>query len=293
LILSVLVLGIAAYEVIYENAWAGFEYLGCRLFRASSTMFNPNVLGLWGAMLVFLGQYLQKERESNKTSYGLLILGVIVIFLSGSRTALLFCGVILYLEGCLKLYVGHTYKKSFQYGVFFTLAFTLVCLISYLFISSACQPLHLLAERFLSFPHLLYSIVAGSDLTQSEQAVLDGRIGVPNGVGLDGTVGVPNGVGIYEIYDNGYLALMANSFGALFVWSLMVLYFLSVGVKKFFGCKNDQAVFAFTSLIGFIVIGLFIRAYQVFPVWGLSSLMLGVFIAWMVSDDKVSSEKIL
>ena len=57
--LIIMVLLIGAYEILTSQAWAGVMLSdGIRSHRASSVLFNPNVLGVWGALIVVFAGYL-------------------------------------------------------------------------------------------------------------------------------------------------------------------------------------------------------------------------------------------
>jgi len=287
---SVLVLGIAAYEVLNGFAWASGLYSNGMLYRASSTMLNPNVLGLWGGLLIFFGGYLFDQNSRLKRyGYGMLLLGVIGIFITGSRSSFVFCAAVLSIASCLQWFVSGKFKHSFQYLITFTGLFFLACISGqYLnLISSGFSSLQPLSERFLALPELFFSIALektlgvdflANDIDQNSMLSVYGRIGVPISEGE-------------EIYDNAYLGLISSGLMTFYAWLLMILLFLVAGIKKFLEHKDQQGVYALSSLFGFIIIGLFIRAYQVFPVWGISSLMLAVFIVWVTTDESVSIRK--
>jgi Kef-type K+ transport system membrane component KefB len=71
---------------------------------------------------------------------------------------------------------------------------------------------------------------------------------------------------------------------ALFIiWLLMLSCFVALGLRRFWKERSIQGVYGLSALAGFMLIGFVIRAYQVFPVWGMSSLMLAVYIVWLSS----------
>jgi len=86
--------------------------------------------------------------------------------------------------------------------------------------------------------------------------------------------------------DNGYRAIIDTNLILFFTWLLMLLFFAITGVSKFWRKRDLQSVYALSSLFGFIIIGILARSYQVFPIWGVSALMLAVFINWIIEEER-------
>ncbi len=82
---------IAIYEVVTQSSWAGtLESSGAKVYRASSLLFNPNLLGFW-ASLIYLGcaygMHECKEKGYRGWLFWGMILAAIAIYFSGSRSA--------------------------------------------------------------------------------------------------------------------------------------------------------------------------------------------------------------
>jgi len=340
---ALLVLGVGLYEVFAGFSWAMALLPDGRLLsRASSTMFNPNVLGLWAGLLIVFSVYLyDQKKEALAYISTFFLFGIIGIYITGSRTSFLFCLALLLVVSGLKLFAGirlvNAFKAPFVFmGVFFTL-----CLLGSLQ-GGMLQPL---SDRFLSVPKSIVQIYLGDEVNSQVLTAVYGRLGIDESEeakrlaelieaervakaiaaaeqenilaaqasllsdgpsvfsGFFRIISVEVKVGYYKVrgwwrfyfndrvsgvkpvYDNGYLALRMNNFMTYIVWLFMLLYFVVIGVKRFWIDRSLEAVYALSSLAGFILIGFLLRAYQVFPVWGLSSLMLAIFIVWVTGRE--------
>ena len=276
--LAGVVLLLAIFEVLGERAWAGhFTPAGARIFRPSSTMLNPNVLGLWGALILFLDHYFRDTKALMGWRGWLLgFIGLSAIFLSGSRSSLIFCFAVLFLGALLKRLTGMRLITVLKRPVILFFIFILICAGAQLTVNffPTASPLVHLINRFLSLPQELFVYLA--NLLQ---------IDIPDG--NTRLLGIREGVeGRLLGSDNGHRIIAETSLILYWIWSLMLLFSVIIGVLKFFRKKDLQSVYALSSLFGFIFIGLIIRAYQVFPVWGLSALLLGVFINWVMNEEK-------
>jgi len=254
------------------HGWAGY-YLsdGSRLVRASSTLLNPNVLGLWGTLIIFLVQYFSDKKLLISWHRHLLnFLGLGVLFISGSRSALIFCFAVLLVGGLLKKLTGIRLISALKSPAILFFIFLLICAGSKLtahFIPTI-SPLVLLANRFLDLPQELYFYLAETTFTGKQDLIIktvtEGRI-------YGG--------------DNGYRAIVELSFNLFYIWILLLLFFVIMGISMFWKQRNLQGVYALSSLFGFIIIGLFLRAYQLFPVWALSALMSAIFFNWVIKEE--------
>jgi len=291
---SLLVLAIGFHEVFNESSWTRTRLpSGQILARASATMFNPNILGLWGMLLILFGGYLQDQKKALIKYIPLLfLLGTVGLYISGSRTALLLCLVLLMMIGVLKIIVGVKFTRAFRHMVVFVGMFFALC---YLGSLQTAGPLNPLSERFLSMPRAIVNMFIGNDVNPKLLKSVYGRLGyeevdVVDGKVVYGNIRAVRGVHGEGVYDNAYLALMKDNYMAFVAWLFMLFSFVVAGVSCFWRQRNIEAVYALSALACFMLIGFVIRAYQVFPVWGLSSLMLAVFIVWLSKSDDMEVE---
>jgi hypothetical protein len=67
---------------------------------------------------------------------------------------------------------------------------------------------------------------------------------------------------------------------ALFIiWLLMLSFSVALGLRGFWKQRSIQEAYGLSTQAGLMLIGLVIRAYQAFPVWG----MLAVYKVWLSS----------
>jgi len=271
--LSILVAGIAFIEVISHSAWAVFPLNDGRLvYRASSTLFNPNMLGLWSVAVVLLGTYAWDGAcRSRWVAVILMLSGAVCIFLAGSRSSLLLSVIVLCGLTLLRWKSGEL-LTSMKAGLVFFSLFTLV-LTAAVWSSNKASPdypgvrsLEVLSERFILIPETLLHFVVGQRIpsaVESDMVAIEGR--------LSG-----------ERVDNGYLAIK-DDFGwfALLFWALMLGYLLLQGLRKFYASPDKTGAYAVSLLLLLIMEAFVMRSFQVFPAWGGVALTLGVFCSWL------------
>ncbi len=276
--LSILVAGIAFIEVISHSAWAVFPLRDGRLvYRASSTLFNPNMLGLWSVAIVLLGTYAWDGAcRSRWVAVILMLSGAVCIFLAGSRSSLLLSVIVLCGLSLLRWKSGEL-LTSMKAGLVFFGLFSLV-LTAAVWSSNKVSPdyldvrsLDVLSERFILIPETLLHFVVGqripfaaeSPAVESDMVAIEGR--------LSG-----------ERVDNGYLAIK-DDFGwfALLFWVLMLGYLLLQGLRKFYTSPDKTGAYAVSLLVLLIMEAFVMRSFQVFPAWGGVALALGAFCSWL------------
>lgn len=85
--MSVLMVAAGSYEIVSGMVWAGTYYSTGFSYRASGTLFNPNVLGLWCAMTVLLGSLcFHLGWISRRATFGAMLLAMCLLILSSSRS---------------------------------------------------------------------------------------------------------------------------------------------------------------------------------------------------------------
>jgi hypothetical protein len=280
---AIFVLAVGLYEVLYGFSWTTALLAdGQSISRASGTMFNPNVLGLWGMSLVLFSFYLLDQKKvAVKYTAVIFLFGTVGIYISGSRTSLILCIALMLVLGILKILAGVKFNRVFRHAIVFIGLFFMLC-----YSGTFYRGTILLSKRFLSMPVSIVNIVADNEVNPDITTSIYGRLGIEEATTSNSLVS-----GRAVIYDNAYLALKSYNYTAFITWVSMLLIFITMGFRRFWKEKNIRAAYALSALAGFIMIGFIIRAYQVFPVWGLSSLMLTVFIVWLSGSYNVKIPK--
>jgi hypothetical protein len=259
---------IAFVEVFYHLSWARYGYQEQVLFRASSFLFNPNLFGMWSAML-YLGLSFLFHRDDSLPKKTIL-LGLFLLsgslYLSGSRSFIYL--LILMLILLLPLIKGKTVMQlvtplAIVLSTFFAISgFSgLIAAHSKSDVSSGWQSVELVGERILAAPidAIKYGVITvGKEITVDKEIAIaiEGRF-----------KGNSRDSGILRLYDDfGWLGLFAV------VW--LGLVFL-VWASKVYLVKSDvTSAYALVMLLFCGGIGISM-GYLVFPVW--------VFIAIAVS----------
>jgi hypothetical protein len=81
--------GIAFFEVFYHQSWAGtMQSTGEMVYRASSTLFNPNLLGFWTSLIYLVCAYgFSAHRPHRKIMFLCMVLSASMMYFSGSRSS--------------------------------------------------------------------------------------------------------------------------------------------------------------------------------------------------------------
>jgi len=259
---------VAFYEVFFQHAWARYGYNGQLLFRASSFLFNPNLFGMWCAML-YLGLSFLFHRDdllSKKTILiGLFLLSG-CLYLSGSRSFIYL--LILMLITVLPLIKGKTVMQLFTPLAILLSTFVAISGFSGLIadhsqsdVSSGWQSVELVGERILSAPLDLVKYGAVNIDNETATAIaINGRF---KGDGRDS--------GILTLYDDmGWIGLLAIiGLGFVFcVWA----------TKVYLVKKDVTSAYALVMLLFCGAVGITMR-YQVFPVWVFIAIALSPCLA--------------
>jgi len=276
MITSVVVVCVAFFEVLFHLAWATFALTdGTIVYRASSTLFNPNMLGLWAVFLAIFGSYVwDGDQTTGWKGAGLIAVGASCMFLAGSRSMMLVCLVSLVGHAALKV-IARQHVLSAVKSVFTFCAVFILIVVGSGWISdkmhdnAGLASLGVLSDRFESIPNTLSQYLFHSGQTeQSDVLPIEGR--------LSG-----------EFVDNAYLAIK-NDFGwlALLFWAAMLISLLAIGVRKFYSAPDVDGAHAITLLLAVIMSGFVMRSFQVFPAWGGVAIVLGLYLVWLsLADD--------
>lgn len=272
LFLFVLIDSIAIYEVFTHRSWAGtFQSTGTMVYRASSTLFNPNLLGLW-ASLVYLGcaYGMYGYRDNRKIMVGGMILASIAIYLSGSRSAGYMLLATLLLPTLLL-------KDRLRWVPLVVLLLTMLSI--YMVTLQLIMPfvtskvgwfeIVLLGDRLASTPFQIINYIFFQAPVEIQQSI-EGRF-----IGTD--------------RDGGWLAFYSDV-GWIGVTSVVLMCFIAMwqGVKSYFKTQSTESVFAFTILCYCLLIGVTMR-YQVFPIWLFIGVALTPCIAFWLRAGNIKT----
>lgn len=262
---------IAIYEVFCNQSWAGtLESSGAMVYRASATLFNPNLLAFW-ASLVYLGcaycEYVYKEHQ--KMLLWGMILASIAIYMSGSRSAsyllflVLFIPVIL-MRNRLNLLALVVFPLTILTIYSGARWFVSPCTSS----SEGWYEVVLLGERFLAAPIYLINYIL--------KLLGVSMIGIP----VEVVVAI-EGRFVGEGRDSGWLVLYQDvgliGFSAVILACCMLVVW---GVRAYISDRSPSSVYALSTLFYCVLTGLVMR-FQIFPVW----LFIGIvfipcFVFW-------------
>ncbi len=271
---------IAIYEVVAQSSWAGtLESSGAMVYRASSILFNPNLLGFW-ASLVYLGCAYGMHECKEKGYRGWLLWGMILaaiaIYFSGSRSA----GYLLL--GALFVSSMLTKGRSRWLPLTILPMTMLVIYVGAAWVMPTVLPgkegwheIALLGNRFAQAPlylanyllQLPISVEMISRLSISSEVV--SNIGVPSEVAT-AIEGRFNGEG----RDAGWLVLYQDvgwlGTGAILWISLKSLQW---AVSVYFTRHSVASVYALIILCYCLMSG-FVMRFQIFPVWVFMGVIL-------------------
>ena len=254
--IQVFALLVACYEVFSLRAWATFlNNSGEIVYRASSIQFNPNVYGMWCAILVLGFSYAFHQKCLARW---IALLGIVTasggLFFSGSRSAGLLLGMALAAVAIL-IREGEVWRRWVPFFSVFVV-FTAISAISIYFIEyPGWNAVALLGERFIAYPLQLFNYFG--------VAVPHFYVGLPKDVvlSIEGrfSVGVMRDSGILTLYDDaGWPGLVAM----VGLWLTMGIW----GIKTYLVRLDVPSVYALMAFSFCVFISVVMR-FQVFPVW--------------------------
>lgn len=276
---------IAIYEVFSRASWAGtMSSSGQMVYRASSVLFNPNLLGYW-ASLVYLGcSYgLEAHKQHGKIMLWGMVLSSFAIYFSGSRSS----GYLL----LLALFVPMLLLRKRLIWPLLLLPLIMVGIyvcaacVAPRFVTSAVgwHEIALLGERFADAPVQLmnYGLMkTGAVINEICQLIGFNPVIFSNTVpgeiveSIEGRfVGDGRDAGWLVTYqDTGWFGLSAVILGGgiLLAWGVRVC-----AAKPYLSNFYALAALLFCMLSGFVM------RFQIFPVWLFVSLVLVVsLVLW-------------
>lgn len=290
------------------NVFAGgYNKNGEYAIRACALLYNPNVFGMWCGFIALITSYGFHANKYSKTATTMMLFLVSLgMLLSGSRSGLLVCLFMLGTVTFLHFRFGH--RDSFKFTMFplfvFVSSLTGIGLLLKTINSIANRSIALFkwlsssVDRFAFMPGELYDfgiynltrgIIAAcywlhkhtghklfeniinylTDISNNQSVVsilenLDGR--------LNSDVLLP---------DNGYLAMLQDAgWLGLIAWLLICLAILATGLKSFRIDSGINGIYALSAVCTCLFAALFIRAFQLFPIWIMVAIAMGISLAW-------------
>lgn len=276
LLVLIIVDGIAIYEVFTHSSWAGtLQSSGEMVYRASSILFNPNLLAFW-ASLVYLGNSygFHAYKRHQKIMMASMILVSIAIYFSGSRSSAYILLAMLFIPALL-------IRKSFSYVPILVLPLTMLLIyasatwVAPFFIVSnvGWNEISLLGERFAATPGQLlnYALLKSDLLLRFLGGFLGGLGGFSGGViirdvppeivqSIEGrfTGGLEDSGWLVLYQDTGWIGLGSTllACGVLFVG----------GVYSCLKNSRPSNVYGLVVFLNCLLTG-FVMRFQIFPVW--------------------------
>jgi len=306
IILGVIMITGGFYEIITGMVWAGTYYETGFSYRASGTLFNPNVLGFWSALMVLMvAFFFHLGWISRRITFAAMILVMGCLVLSSSRSGLVLSVVNLFAVSVIIFWR----RKFMQISamdqawplIAFLLAFILCAVViewltpsPYAFLNT----LHANLYRFLQLPVSIFWILMmkmGFPAMQVIEPLLIWLFGAELWAIL--TNSLASAASSYEggkmaesvsgrmlleyISDNSFMSIYAiGGVSALVIWLWLWAILFFMGVKKFKGSPGFFSAYALVGLIFCFVSGFFLRTPQLFPIWVFLSMLLGFCLSW-------------
>lgn len=283
---------IVVSAVALAELWTGLAYASETrgpyiASRASSTLFNPNVLGLWAAFTTIGVAMLYCENAiSTKVMRTLHVLLAFVILSSGSRSAFipLLAGWLLLIAGLgfgnrarlrLATSAGLTWSISLASFSLMAHASAVIGAHGNLIESLIWNSNRLFGSFSVVFVYVLSMLVVLPDgwavLPENAQMSMDGRF----------TAGG-------AATDNDYLAILhGGGWGALAMWLSLWLFVAARSLTGFWRTRHHNFIYAGVLIVLAVMSGLGMRATQLFPV----SIFVAITLAWalFLTEHKLSS----
>lgn len=272
---------IAIYEVVAQQSWAGtLESSGAMVYRASSILFNPNLLAFWASLVYLACAYGMHEwKEYRRAMLWGMVLAAVAIYFSGSRSVgYLLLGVLLISALLLK-------GRSRWLPLMILPLTMLVIYTGAAWLGAPLFPgkagwheIALLGGRFTAAPLYL-----GSYFSTLGGAPPAGIVPPEVAVSIEGRFkgGAPDAGWLVLYQDAGWLGAAAM----LWISSKS----LHWAVRAYFAEQSAASVFALTTLCCCLMTGLVMR-FQMFPVWiFIGVTLIPCLVFWSRTDDSKPS----
>lgn len=264
------------YEITTGAVWAFTK----DSLRASSTLFNPNVLGVWCSLMIVLIAFMfHKNWISRVLLFVYVLLLTITLVLSGSRTGFLLTFTNL-ISVTFLLIIN---KKVSQITTLNILMPMLGLIVSFLFVLVTLNIFQsnfyllktLLANinRFIYLPLDLWAVIFNSAAMISSDTMLS-----INGRVITG-----------EFSDNSFLSIFSiGGISATILWLLIWVLILFIAIKKIRVLPCPYSIYSLVTILGCLISGLFLRSAQTFPTFVLIAVFLGLSLWWLLFGNKKS-----
>lgn len=294
---SALMTAAGVFEVVSKVAWAGTAYSYGYARRASATLFNPNVLGFWCALILFFVAFLFHSRWISRVSVFLLTaIFMLLLFLSSSRSGFVLSLFCLF---AATVFVSATIKnhRTSLTNVFWPL-FCFSFVFSFFSVALECSTpsefdfvnnLYANQQRLFRFPMELFDIAMRTVEASSVESNLPSTVNVfrqAEDLQEESRMreSISGRLHVGYSSDNSFASIYAIGGGlALAVWMLLWLVLLWLGVKKIRKAPSIYSSYALSGVIFCFVSGFFLRSSQLFPVWIFLSMLLGACLCWFLS----------
>lgn len=306
--LVLIMIPVGFYEIIDGMVWAGTKYRTGFSYRASGTLFNPNVLGLWAAMMSLASSFFfHLGLISRSVCFAAMTLTFTCILLASSRTGLILGIIVLFVAPVIIYFCIKDKKHNFIYRAWPFIAFLIVFIFYFIFLNyinlgslTIFDILRVNLLRFTDFPHDVISLLRmkwasieyinqifkslGIDLMNVN---LYGRELMSINESWGGRMSLQlNSDNVFS--DNSFLYIYkTGGYQALFCWAWIWMTGLYIGYKKMITSPSIYSAYAFAGLIFCLLSSVFLRTPQLFPLWIFNSMLLGCCLNWWTSPNNV------
>jgi hypothetical protein len=303
--LSLLMVVSGGYEISTGVVWAGTPHASGYSWRASGTLFNPNVLGFWSALMVLLISFMFHIRWiSRLATLCFMLLFLICLILSSSRSGLalsvinlLTISLFMY---CDKKFIRLSIIDKFWPLFSFAIA-SIICIGIAEFVKSLDFPLTdtlfansrrlmqlpadifwiFMVKIYLPFAERFPFLPAFENIQMTANTYLSGRV----------NESISGRTSLVYTSDNSFMSIYAiGSFAALVVWLWLWGTMLWLGIVKSRQFSGIYSSYALVGLIFCFASGLFLRSPQLFPIWIFMSMVLGVCLCWWLLAENVTAD---
>lgn len=286
---------VGVYEIASGIAYATTGYA----IRASSTLYNPNIFGIWAALMVLGVNFLFEREFLTRNEFIILTaLGVVSLCISASRSGFLLSSMMLFFVAVFLrrgdhnkplLWRDRLYPLILFLNIFIMYAIIIISLDSvanFNFLTS----LHANIDRFIYFPydlavlvfnsgHHLWEMIFNTANTSPTQIVQEVIVQTPSQAYLSSSI---SGRFLGEIeVDNAYVYIyeVSGSIG-LMIWFFLLGFVGWLGARRYMRNPCVNSAYSLIAFIGVLASGLFMRSAQIFPIWIFISIILGLSLRW-------------
>ncbi|MGH1406898.1 MAG: hypothetical protein ACRBBJ_10115 [Rhodomicrobiaceae bacterium] len=264
----------ALFEIQSNYAWARTSLEnGREVIRANSIFYNPNVMGVWFAILGVWGLFLISKKRVILGGHMLLLLSATGLLLSGSRSSLILILIVILSNAAVLVLARQSIRTTLIASLSFVGQLGVLCALPFLkggmIIGASFQnSLQELAFRFIELPYILFLYVSGANMDDKYAAIMS-----INGRLQSGSS------------DNAYYTMITDSgVIGLLMFCCMSAYIFSLIVKAMISKPGINEIYAFSIFLTIIASGFMLRSFQVFPVWGIITVVLSLILSQIAQN---------